>query len=295
MLLGPIFSIDMLTTARRARYYVLRAIYAGALLLVLFSFFYERFDRPHNIHEMAATAEGFFQTFAVLQLIAVACLTPALAAGTVALERERRTIEYLFATDLSNTEIVLGRLVSRMLLVGSMVLVGLPLFALARLFGGIAGERLLIVFGLTMSTALFIVALSMLVSVGTPKARDAVLRCYAILLALWIVPPLAQWLLESSSAPDLLVDAMAAFGPLNPFQTLFQLLSSGGVNWSGIAGVVAAQTVVAVLCTAAAIGLVRRIHLRAAGAAARARDAGRACGRCAAAGPSATGPCFGRS
>ncbi len=270
MLLGPIFSIDMLTTARRARYYALRAIYAGALLLVLFTYYYDPSDRrSYNIHEVAAMAESFFQTFTVVQLLAVACLAPALAAGTVALERERRTIEYLFATDLSNAEIVLGRLCSRMLLITSMILVSLPILALARLLGGISGERLLIVFALTMSTALFLASLSMAVSVGTTKARDAVLRRYAIVLALWIVPPVAAWLLGTWSAPQWLIVVSQWFEPLNPFQTIIRTLSSGGLDWSSIGSMMAAQTTAAAVCTASAVGLVRRIHLRAAGAAAR--------------------------
>ena len=201
MLPGPIFAIDVLTTTRRARYYALRAIYGFVLLLVLLTNFYDPFGRrTYSIHEVAAMAQSFFHAFAIVQVLAVACLAPALVAGTVALERERRTIEYLFATDLTNAEIVLGRLCSRLLLIASMLLVGLPILAIARLFGGIDNSQLLIAFALTMSTAVFVASLSMAISIGTPKARDAVLRCYAILLALWIVPPVAGWLLGSCAA-----------------------------------------------------------------------------------------------
>ena len=35
MLLGPIFSVELVTGARRPRYYVLRVVYAGALLAAL--------------------------------------------------------------------------------------------------------------------------------------------------------------------------------------------------------------------------------------------------------------------
>ena len=56
-------------------------------------------------------------------------MTPAVAAGGIASERQRRTIEYLFATDLSNGEIVLDKLCARLLTVGKLLLATLPVLA----------------------------------------------------------------------------------------------------------------------------------------------------------------------
>ena len=158
---------------------------------------------------------------------------------------------------------------SRLLLIASMLLVGLPILAIARLFGGIDNAQLLIAFALTMSTAVFVASLSMAISIGTPKARDAVLRCYAILLALWIVPPVAGWLLGSWALLQPLSVVTDALEYLSPFQVLGGVLFTSNLAWSSIGGVLAVQSIAAVVCTALAVGLVRRIHLRAAGAAAR--------------------------
>src|SRR5205085_2154923 len=75
--------------------------------------------------EMAEFAEWFFYTVMVVQFAAVLFLTPAYTAGAVAEEKDRKTLEFLFATDLSNREIVLSKLASRIFTMALIVLTGL--------------------------------------------------------------------------------------------------------------------------------------------------------------------------
>ncbi|MEN6450528.1 MAG: ABC transporter permease subunit, partial [Thermoguttaceae bacterium] len=135
MLPGPIFNVELITSARRSRYFLIRALYAAVLLLAIWLVYFS-YHQSHrfrgagatdSIHDVAALSAAFFTTFAYLQLAAVMLLAPAMVAGTVASERERRTIEYLFASQLSNAEIVLGKLSARLLHVVYLVLVGVPI------------------------------------------------------------------------------------------------------------------------------------------------------------------------
>src|SRR5688572_21378571 len=193
MLAGPIFSLETVTSARRPRYFVVRVLYAIALLVALCSVYsmWSTFERDLSYRDFAEFGAAFFNSFAALQLLIVVGLGPGLVAGTIAQERERRTIEYLFATDLSNSEIVLGKLAARLLLLFYLVLVGLPILSIAMLLGGISPTRLALVFLMTASSMLMITGLSMAVSVWTPRARDAITRTYLLVLALLVLPPLA--------------------------------------------------------------------------------------------------------
>ncbi|HEX4149273.1 MAG TPA: hypothetical protein VHY20_09810, partial [Pirellulales bacterium] len=112
MLLGPIFSLELLTCARRGRYYLLRTIYALVLAVTLWGTYEATQSRlpSGGIHGVANVAKEFFHRFAVLQLLTILLLAPAMVAGAVAQERERRTIEYLLTSQLSNADIVLGKL-----------------------------------------------------------------------------------------------------------------------------------------------------------------------------------------
>ena len=117
-------------------------------------------------------------------------LAPAMVAGTIASERERRTIEYLFASQLSNAEIVLGKLAARLVHVVYLVLVGVPVLALMMMLGGIAPEALLLLFIVTLSSMLAVCSLAMAVSVWSLRAREAVTRAYLVLFVLLVLPPL---------------------------------------------------------------------------------------------------------
>ena len=146
---GPVLAVELVTMSRRTRYFVLRVIYAAALFFALWTTYAEtvrwrRFaDDSGDMNSIAAFTAAFFATFGAMQLLAVLLIGPALAAGTIAQERERRTIEYLYATPLSNLEIVIGKLGGRVLQILGLVLAGVPVLALAMLLGGITpGARL---------------------------------------------------------------------------------------------------------------------------------------------------------
>ena len=123
-----------------------------------------------------------------MQLLAVLLIGPALAAGTIAQERERRTMEYLYATPLSNLEIIIGKLGGRVLQILYLVLSGVPVLALAMLLGGIAPRAIVSLTAITLSTVLFVTMVSMAVSAWTAKARDAVIRAYLVFFCLWVLP-----------------------------------------------------------------------------------------------------------
>ncbi len=226
MLPGPIFNVELLTSARRARYFLVRAAYAAVLLGALWVVHQSmagmfRFGiAEDDVHAVARFSAAFFGTFSWLQLLAVVLLGPAMVAGSIATERERRTIEYLFASSLSNAEIVLGKLAAKLLHVVCMILAGVPVLALVMLLGGIAPEALLTLLILTLSTVLTVSALSMAVSVWSARAREAVTRAYLVLFALLVIPPLLLLLRGEPFYDQLIAPVNDQFLHANPFYTL---------------------------------------------------------------------------
>src|SRR5262245_38474968 len=108
--LSPVVRYELITTARRGRYYLARATYGSALLVVLWG----QFAAWENGHPRGATheelrlfSESSFIAFAQAQLVTLLCLLPALVAGVIADEHQRKTLHYLLASRLSSLEIVL--------------------------------------------------------------------------------------------------------------------------------------------------------------------------------------------
>jgi len=280
MPLGPVFRYEMLAAGRKRRYFLAASLVGLGMLGLLATtraatWAYD--DRGLGIAEAAALSAAFYSAFAWATMLGVLLVTPAVAAGAIASERERRTIEYLFATDLSNGEIVLDKLFARLLTVGKLVLATLPVLAIFRLLGGVSGRLLLLHFVMLASTATLVASIALAVSVCCARARDAVPRALGATF-LWLISfPIAlsiamacgvsqrPWL--ASLAEQVLVPAATFWDAANP---LLVLGTSAGVG-SRVLGVDVQLGAIALMVGLQAIGSaallgwcvwrVRRIHL----------------------------------
>jgi ABC-type transport system involved in multi-copper enzyme maturation permease subunit len=225
MILGPVFHAELVTTSRRRRYYLARFLYGLALLALVGWTYEEEIHSSPTIPEptyafLARMASGIFATFLMAQVAAVLCLTPAIVAGTIADERQRKTLPYLLTSRLSSLEIVVGKLAARMLQVVVLVLTGLPIMSILSLFGGLDPPLVVAAFAGTLTTAFALAGLSILVSSAARRARDAIVTTY-LLLALWLAGvPIVRALIDPTSArlAGWLARLARPFEILDPFQ-----------------------------------------------------------------------------
>jgi ABC-type transport system involved in multi-copper enzyme maturation permease subunit len=206
MTLGPVFNAELLTTARRPRYYVIRFIY-GLIILCQIYLSYQSNSIQFGgsgqlrIRDMANFGQNIFISFAVLQAVVVLLLTPALVGGAIADEKQRKTLHYLLTSQLSGAEIVLGKLAARLLQVGVLVMLGLPVVSLIGLFGGIDFQLLFLSYGATLTTIYFLATASILVSVFSRRPREAISLLYILELGWLIAPTLLMSLLRYGVEP----------------------------------------------------------------------------------------------
>jgi ABC-type transport system involved in multi-copper enzyme maturation permease subunit len=274
---GPLFWVELVSTARRRRYFWLRVAYTAIGLFLLWSFYegttgYRSFaGGGTSIQQAARAAAGFFTAYSWFQLIALLLVAPAMAVGTIATERERRTIEYLFASDLTNTEIVVGKALARLLLIGQLLLAGVPLLMLFRVLGGIPTPLIVASTMLTVSTTLLLTSVSTCISVWSPRARDATVRVYAALAVLLLMPlwlgPLLIWLASKSSFALVASNSVQWLLDLNPLYVLGSSTSSQaalglGVDLSQVTKMAIAHCLLAAGGIVLATAAVRRVHLR---------------------------------
>jgi ABC-type transport system involved in multi-copper enzyme maturation permease subunit len=188
-LFGPILFYDLVATARRGRQVIVRCVYIAALLVMLFLLYAEWFGRGGDLinllsaeridrNQISAFNDSFFQKFMAVQYLVIVLLTPGITAGAVAEEKERRTLEYLLATDLHNREIVFGKLAARLAYLTLILLTGLPVLSLLQLLGGVDPQLLLAGFVATGVTMLSLASLSIFNSVYATKPRTAIVLTY---------------------------------------------------------------------------------------------------------------------
>src|SRR5438105_10489462 len=147
MLPGPVFAFELLTTARRGRFYLARTLYAMVLFVILLTVHATWLSAYEG--ELPGRMVKWFALSALVgitigQELCVLALTPALVAGVIADERRRKTLHYLLASRLTGAEIVLGKLLVRMLYMGVLLGVSLPVLSLLVLLSGIDPRLILL-------------------------------------------------------------------------------------------------------------------------------------------------------
>jgi ABC-type transport system involved in multi-copper enzyme maturation permease subunit len=182
---GAIFLQEMLIAGRRQRSYFLRWTYAFILLvqLVPWALAALAFDAHRPGSSAAGAFARFLDSFTVQHFYYLFALTPALAAGAIADEKTRGTLDYLLTTCLSPAEIVVGKMLARACQVMTVALVALPIVCF---FGVSSDLDAAFIVALVAASAVLIVgiaALSLLASVWCRKTRDAVLCTYLALVA----------------------------------------------------------------------------------------------------------------
>src|SRR4051794_815768 len=120
MRLGPVLERELLVTARRGRFFVLRFLYGLALFALVVTACRGAGGVPVGTATISPThlvpsARGLFLALVFLQWLAVIVLTPALVSGAIAGEYQRKTLHDLLTSDLSDAEIILGKLSARLI------------------------------------------------------------------------------------------------------------------------------------------------------------------------------------
>jgi ABC-type transport system involved in multi-copper enzyme maturation permease subunit len=216
MLLGPVFRAELIRTARRRRYYLLRVCYGLILLFLIWEQYVglvvvaEMRGGMPSIADVANFATQTFVAFAAVQITVILALVPALFGGVIADEKQRKTIHYLMASRLASGEIVLDKLAARLLHVGVFLLLGLPVMSLLTLFGGVAWEYVAVAYAGTCTSTFFAAVLATLVSTLARGVRQAVVVSY-VLVAFWVFVPFVAGLIFRA----LFGNAFAGFQEVN--------------------------------------------------------------------------------
>ncbi len=220
MLAGPIFTREALTSPRQLRHYLIRSGYVAALFVLMYTASQATFgwQQVRNIGDIARFGSLVFQMFSLVQLLLVLFFALLFAAGNVAQEKDRKTLILLLMTDLSDRELVLGKLCSSLLIVGVLLMASLPVFCMAHLLGGVTLNQIAWSWGICATTA---VAAG---SWGTFVAywRDKTFQTLAISV-LGVV--IFIGLLELVSALGATSNTAQYVALLNPFRALLNVLA----------------------------------------------------------------------
>ena len=111
-------------------------------------------QQVRNIGDTARFGGLLFEIFSLVQLPLVLFFALIFCAGSIAQEKDRRTLLLLLMSDLTSRELVLGKLGSSLLIVMVLLGVSVPVFFLVHLLGGVSWEQIAWVLALCVAVAL---------------------------------------------------------------------------------------------------------------------------------------------
>jgi len=214
VLVGPIFTRELLTAPRRPRHFLSRAAYIAILLVILWTAWQAvvGWQKVRHVGPVAHFGAIVFQVLIYVQLSLVIFFAPLYAASAICHEKDRKTFILLLVTDLANHEIVLGKLLASLLQAGVLLVASIPLFAICLLLGGTSMHQVLMAFGVTAAATVFAGSLGSLIALW----RDKTFQALALTL-LWMVILIAA---VEGVFGFLLPGATAWATALNPFRAL---------------------------------------------------------------------------
>jgi len=92
-------------------------------------------------------ALGSYIGLAVMQLVLISFISPALTTGAISGEREKQTLDLLLSTPMTPLSVITGKLFASISQVILLIIASLPIFSIVFLFGGISVIELLQLFG----------------------------------------------------------------------------------------------------------------------------------------------------
>ena len=155
-MLGAVFEREVQAVPRARGLYVARAVYCGALLAIVATCWLvvTGTQAVTTAGDTARFGATLLRILAPLQL-SLAMLAAAMT-STVAVssEKDRRTLELLLISRLTDGQLVLGKLAGSLLRVLLLLVAAVPVFVIASLFGGVTMPQLARLFVVTSAAAL---------------------------------------------------------------------------------------------------------------------------------------------
>ncbi len=252
--LGPLFSIDARAIARRWLAYAVRSLFiAGLLSALAFGFWVEQQEQG-SARGTARAGFWFFSAITITQLALVMLVAPAATAGCFCRGAARGNLVHALVTDLTSAEIVLGKLLARLVPVLGLMACGFPVMTVAAMLGGVDPDAFLAGTLLVGSAAVLGCALGLAFSVWANRTDEALLATYAVLVAWiaacpgWLFFNRIGWLLYGP--PDWLTGS-------NPVLVIATLPTSVTVGWIDVLLLVAGMLAVSAAVTGLAIATLR--------------------------------------
>jgi ABC-type transport system involved in multi-copper enzyme maturation permease subunit len=178
----PLLMRELTEQATRGRHYVLRTLFATLLLILGVIYLGDQLASGGNQGSMWSLGNGpnLFNRVILIEAFGILIFLPAMTCGAIAGEKERNTLSVLLTTRLEPATIVLEKLLSRLFLIFTLMLLSLPLMTVAYSLGGLSLDYMLECIAWLAGMSVLIASLSLMCSAWCGSTVSAFFMTYAL-------------------------------------------------------------------------------------------------------------------
>jgi ABC-type transport system involved in multi-copper enzyme maturation permease subunit len=225
---NPILVRVVSAGGKRYQHLIWRIGYLGIVFFVMIIAQSVMSGGGSSLVSLARQSTQVFFYVSVVQLVLMSFIAPVFTAGAITQEKDSNTYNILLTTPLTDGQIVIGSLTSRLYFVIVLLLSGLPIFCITMIYGGVTTAEIFESFGLAACTALITGSIAIGISVtkvGTTRTIFSFYLAIALyLLALGAVGQMGWTQIAeapvSTAASKFVPDRMGWLSAFHPFLAL---------------------------------------------------------------------------
>jgi len=190
--LGVVIERELLRAGRRWQTWVWRAAAAAVLLVLVGTFWQDRVVDAGSFGQsnLAWVGQQLFEAFSLGLFLLISVLTPVMVGQAVIEERNAGTLTLLALTRLTPRQVLMGKLLSRLVLLEAVIVAGLPAMAVSLSLGGVGPGMLLSTFVQCNVAILGLGAVSVFVSLYARTPLLPAVAAWAWAFVAWVVATL---------------------------------------------------------------------------------------------------------
>ena len=236
-LIGPIFDKELRVSSRRRRNYVLRCAYIGFISLILLFSWYSTLrirgsgSAVYQVSRLSLVGRAVVITIVWFQFIATQLMAVVMLSSSMSDEIRTGTLAALMTTPISSFQIVVGKLLSKLLQFVLLLAISLPLLAIIRAFGGVPWDYVVSSVCITLTASIFAGSLSLFHSIIYRHAHRVVISVIILhLIVFGALPGILMSIATAGLFDAKLANALIASGLYLIVIIRLAVLSAGSIT-----------------------------------------------------------------
>ena len=192
-LTGPVFDKELRVSSRKRRNFVLRFTYISLMLMILLFFWVNLVDHRgtdiFQISRMAQAGKYIITCIVAFQFIAAQIIAIVIMSNSISDEIYNKTLGMLMTTPITGLQIVMGKLLSKLLQLLLLIAISMPLLSITRLLGGVPWKYVTSSLCITFTTVLFVSSLSLFYSIFFRRTYRVIIVTILTLFGCFLLIP----------------------------------------------------------------------------------------------------------